>query len=104
MHNALGDVIALQKVIHETGHVEVLISSHSFTISSAENFYAWSRKTKQDTDTFTTMILAKHISAQMARKCAGSGLLLKHLDIAYKRNGLQGIYNLLSEPCANKPL
>ena len=47
------------------------------------------------------MILAKHISAQMARKCAGSGLLLKHLDIAYKRNGLQGIYNLLSEPCAN---
>ena len=39
----------------------------------------------------------------MAKKCAGSGLLLMQLQLAFQREGVQELYDVLCEEINNKP-
>ena len=39
----------------------------------------------------------------MAKKCAGSGLLFMHLQLACQRDGLHEFYDVLCEEINNKP-
>ena len=45
----------------------------------------------------------KCMSHQMAKKCAGSGLLFMHLQLAIQRDGVHECYDVLSEEINNKP-
>ena len=47
--------------------------------------------------------LKKCMSHQMAKKCAGSGLLFMHLQLAFQRDGVHEFYDVLSEEINNKP-
>ena len=54
------------------------------------------------------MIIPKHLapspcmSPQMAQKCAGSGLLFMHLQLAFQRDGVHAFYDVLCEEINNK--
>ena len=37
------------------------------------------------------------------KKCAGSGLLFKHLQLAFQRKGVHAFYGVLCEEINNKP-
>ena len=39
----------------------------------------------------------------MAKKCAGSGLLFMHLQLAFQRDGVPAFYDVLCEEINNKP-
>ena len=39
----------------------------------------------------------------MAKKCAGSGLLFMHLQLAFQRDGEHELYDVLCEEIKNKP-
>ena len=39
----------------------------------------------------------------MAKKCAGSGLLFMHLQLAFQRDGVHAFYDVLCEEINNKP-
>ena len=39
----------------------------------------------------------------MAKKCAGSGLLFMHLQLAFQRDGVHELYDVLCEEINNKP-
>ena len=39
----------------------------------------------------------------MANKCAGSGLLFMHLQLAFQRDGVHAFYDVLCEEINNKP-
>ena len=43
------------------------------------------------------------MSHQMAKKCAGSGLLFMHLQLAFQRDGVHELYDGLCEEINNKP-
>ena len=39
----------------------------------------------------------------MAKKCAGSGLLFMHLQLAFQHDGVHELYDVLCEEVNNKP-
>ena len=39
----------------------------------------------------------------MAKKCAGSGLLFMHLQLAFQHDGVHELYDVLCEAINNKP-
>ena len=43
------------------------------------------------------------MSHQMAKKCAGSGLLFINLQLAFQRDGEHELYDVLCEEIKNKP-
>ena len=43
------------------------------------------------------------MSHQMTKKCAGSGLLFIHLQLACQRDGEHELYDVLCEEIKNKP-
>ena len=43
------------------------------------------------------------MSPQMAKQCAGSGLLFMHLQLAFQRDGVHESYDVLCEEINNKP-
>ena len=45
----------------------------------------------------------KCMSHQMAKKCTGSDLLFMHLQLAFQRDGVHGLYEILCEEINNKP-
>ena len=43
------------------------------------------------------------MSHQLAKKCAGSGLLFMHLQLAFQRDVVHAFYDVLCEEINNKP-
>ena len=97
-HDALEDITALERLYNEKlagvgtvplmfscDYVERLVKSYSLRA------------------TFSTFIAAKHISAEMARKCSMSGLSVHHIRKAFERDGSDGVLSLLSEKVNGKP-
>ena len=52
------------------------------------------------------MIIPEHLEPsplKMARKCGGSGLLFMQLQLAFQRDGVHELYDVLCEEINNKP-
>ena len=61
------------------------------------------KKRNDNSGTFRAIATEKCISHKMAKKCAGSGLLFMHLQLAFQRDGVHACYDVLSEEIYNKP-
>ena len=54
-------------------------------------------------DTLQPLVLFKIITSHMAGKIAGTGLSMNHLELAYMRDGSDGLEALLTECVDGKP-
>ena len=61
------------------------------------------KKRNDNSGTFRAIATEKYMSHQMAKKCAGSGLLFMHLQLAFQRDGVHELYDVLCEEINNKP-
>ena len=61
------------------------------------------KKQNDNSGTFRAIATEKCMSYQMAKKCAGSGLLFMHLQLAFLRDGVHELYDVLCEEINNKP-
>ena len=61
------------------------------------------KKRNDKSGTFRAIATEKCMSHQMAKKCAGSGLLFMHLQLAFQRDGVHERYDVLCEEINNKP-
>ena len=61
------------------------------------------KKQNDNSGTFRAIATQKCMSHQMAKKCAGSGLLFMHLQLAFQRDGVHEFYDVLCEEINNKP-
>ena len=61
------------------------------------------KKGNDNSGTFRAIDTEKCMSHQMAKKCAGSGLLFMHLQLTFKRDGVHEFYDVLYEEINNKP-
>ena len=73
------------------------IQQMSFTLHWVERNLEYLAVKKTHIASLAVLVNEKIISSSMSSKIAGSGLSLNHLKIAYTRNRLSGIRNLLSE-------
>ena len=60
-------------------------------------------KRNDNSGTFRVIATEKYISHQMANNCAGSGLLFMHIQLAFQRDGVHELYDVLCEEINNKP-
>ena len=102
-HDASNDVISLQSLFR---HLNIDLCkandscrSASFTIASAVDFYKFSNVIQINLPSLQPSISKKIISTSIAKKIAGSGLQYKHLELAFNRDPVEGIYSLFSEQC-----
>lgn len=100
-HDALSDVLSLQSLINflNIGLENVNARTASLTSVSAVDFYRYSNVVQSNLPSLQPLIGQKIISCPIAKKIAGSGLQLKHLELAYSRDPVEGIYSLFSEQC-----
>uniref|UniRef100_A0A8W8NYC9 Exonuclease domain-containing protein n=1 Tax=Magallana gigas TaxID=29159 RepID=A0A8W8NYC9_MAGGI len=100
-HDALSDVLSLQSLINflNIGLENVNARTALLTSVSAVDFYRYSNVVQSNLPSLQPLIGQKIISCPIAKKIAGSGLQLKHLELAYSRDPVEGIYSLFSEQC-----
>ncbi|XP_062588881.1 uncharacterized protein LOC134250534 isoform X2 [Saccostrea cucullata] len=98
-HDALEDVLALQKLVISVG-VDLddpKYFSSSFTFSNAVDSYFYSSEVRKNLPSLEHLISEKIVSRHIANRIAGSGLCFRFLQLAYNRDCKDGIYHLLSE-------
>ena len=62
------------------------------------------KKQNDNSGTFRAIATEKCMSHQMAKKCAGSGLLFMHLQLTFQRDGVHAFYDVLCEEINNNPV
>ncbi|CAG2191643.1 unnamed protein product [Mytilus edulis] len=92
-HNALGDVLALQKLFRKAGFSLVHVQPQSFSVDFA---YQTLINIEISNSNYESLKLL-HISSGMTKKMAKSGLNIQHLKLAFRRGGVDGVYNVMSE-------
>ena len=102
-HDASSDVISRQSL---TRHLNIDICNANdscrlafFTTASAVGFYKYSNIVQINLLSLQPLISKKIISTLIAKKVASSGLKYKHLELAFIRDPVEGIYSLFSEQC-----
>lgn len=90
-HDAISDVLSLQSLINylNIGLENVNARTASLTSASAVDFYRYSNVVQSNLPSLQPLISQKIISCPIAKKIAGSGLQLKHLELAYSRDRLR---------------
>ncbi|KAK3082562.1 hypothetical protein FSP39_014125 [Pinctada imbricata] len=96
-HDALQDASSLKQLFESCNFDDVSLKESSFSLTSALDALAYSNTVATNFPSLEKLVLEKVLSECMARKIAGSGLNLKHLHIAYLRNGTDGICSLFTE-------
>ena len=99
-HNAVEDCRALKEFVSKTDALPSLLSV-SYSAQWAWQYLHYTVEKKRHKETFQPAILAKAITENCANNCASSGLCLKHLKLAYERNGDVGLRDLFTEKDAN---
>ena len=92
-YNALGDVLALQELFRKAGFSLVHVQPHSFSVDFA---YQTLIKIEIPNSNYESLKLLP-ISAGMTKKMAKSGLNIQHLKLAFRRGGVDGVCNVMSE-------
>ena len=61
------------------------------------------KERNDNSGTFRAIPTEKCMNHQMAKKCAESGLLFMHLQLAFQRDGVHAFYDVLCDEINNKP-
>ena len=88
----------LSKRVTKSVYCRITINLHS-----CPQLHLILNKRNDNSETFRAIATEKCMSPQMAKKCAGSGLLLMHLQLAFQRDGVHAFYDVLCEEINNKP-
>lgn len=96
-HDSLQDVLALKRLLDHTGPSPEVKLAASFTSNSAFAIFHHKNTTKSLMSTLKPLLDQKVISNGMGNKIASSGLSLSHLQLAYRRNGREGVQDVLTE-------
>lgn len=91
-HNALDDCKMLQRLVHNVGDVDTLLSKFYYSSSQIT-----SHGVQPSLESFEHMLKNGVISRQIYKKIEGSSLTHEHLKAAFQREGFDGIYYLLTE-------
>ncbi|VDI37955.1 Hypothetical predicted protein [Mytilus galloprovincialis] len=95
-HNAVDDVESLHKLMTISKVEKQDVLEFSFTVEAIAENMKYDKMVKVDAESFEDLE-GKYMSAQMAVKCAQSGLKKCHLDFAFNRKGFRGLIDLLSQ-------
>ncbi len=87
-HNALADVIALQRLVAHCSRTDGQRFNHIFTSII---------KAKQNKDSLQPLTRDNILSTYMAKKVVDAGLGLDDLKLAYQRGGTDGVRKLFAE-------
>lgn len=104
-HDALEDVLALQKLVTSVGVdlSDPKYLSSSFTFSNAVDSHSYSLEVRKNLPSLEHLISEKIVSRHVANRIAGSGLCFSFLQLVYNRDSKDGIYNLFSENVKKAP-
>lgn len=104
-HDALEDVLALQKLVTSVGVdlSDPMYLSSSFTFSNAVDSHSYSLEVRKNLPSLEHLISEKIVSRHIANRIAGSGLCFSFLQLVYNRDSKDGIYNLFSENVEKAP-
>lgn len=104
-HDALEDVLALQKLVTSVGVdlSDPKYLSSSFTFSNAVDSHSYSLEVRKNLPSLEHLISEKIVSRHIANRIAGSGLCFSFLQLVYNRDSKDGIYNLFSENVEKAP-
>ncbi|KAB7496526.1 DNA polymerase III PolC-type [Armadillidium nasatum] len=101
-HNALEDVIALQKLISFLKCSDGLLMKHMFSVHSAYENYRKKNLDKKNFPAYYLMIKKKGISTEMAKRFAKANITYKDLLYNYKNGGMDSLKEFLSTPKGTK--
>ena len=101
-HNALADVQVLHQLTTKFLSTKMPVK-HSFTVSWVRDHNIFLLQKRKTLQTFQPLIQEKALSTGMAEKAASSGLSFHHLQLAFQRNGVDGLQNILKEKFNGKP-
>ena len=99
-HNAVDDVINLQKLVENVPVDCQHKLNATFPLSYTTDMLHYINVVNDNLPSLTP--LQNVVSKQMLRKIAGSGLRFEHLMLAFKRNGTDGVKLLFSEQGSGK--
>uniref|UniRef100_A0A8W8JFW7 Exonuclease domain-containing protein n=1 Tax=Magallana gigas TaxID=29159 RepID=A0A8W8JFW7_MAGGI len=104
-HDALEDVLALQKLVTSVGVdlTDPKYLSSSFTFSNAVDSHSYSLEVRKNLPSLEHLISEKIVSRHIANRIAGSGLCFSFLQLVYNRDSKDGIYNLFSDNVKKAP-
>ncbi|XP_021373023.1 uncharacterized protein LOC110463022 [Mizuhopecten yessoensis] len=102
-HDACEDDRLLQKLVLCVKVSDEVFICNSTTLASMKDCVVYKRKKDNNLPSFTILVERKVISAFMASKIAGSGLSVRHIQLAYSRDGSDGIRQLFAELHNGKP-
>ena len=102
-HNALDDVLTLKRLVEHACPDLAKQRPYTFQIPYLEDLRNRSFKRLCGMSEWREPISKKFITKYIANKAIDSGLKLKHLRTAYRRNGEEGLIALLSQAVDGKP-
>ena len=90
------DVISLLIILKKVNVTNTMLSSYSFSLSWVEQYTKFLPHIKTALATLQHLVTCGVISKEMSQKIAKSGLCYQHLQLAYERNGEDGIHTVFS--------
>ena len=96
-HDALADVNALTSLVETASISDDIKMKLISTTKHVQDCFNYSIEAQHNMPSLKVLVTSKIVSKNMARTIAGSGLQLKHLCYAYRRNGRSGIESVLQE-------
>ena len=102
-HDALGDVVSLQRLCEHINISEADMKQHSSSLNTQIAKFEHSRKAEKCANSLQELVDKKVISRAMSTRIASSGLSLDHLKLAVSRGELDGLAELFKEKVEGKP-
>ena len=96
-HNAVDDVISLEKLLSQNMPSTETLLKFSFSTSWGFENQAFKEVVENRLQTFQTLLDNKVVSKQILTKLASAGLCYTHLHDAFSRDGETGLQTLLKE-------
>ena len=93
-HNAMNDVLSLQKLCNVVGVFDEQLSTSSCSVKSAVRKWRYKEAGQENAVTLNCLKQYKVVSARMTDKIAQSGLRVEHLKRAVSCSGLDGLTQL----------
>ncbi|XP_061195042.1 uncharacterized protein LOC133203237 [Saccostrea echinata] len=99
-HNALEDILVLQKLLELVNLSDDKHKCATFSFDYAMNVLSYQKEVDKNFPSLQILVQKKVLSVCMAKRIAGSGLDFDSLKLAYSRDQI-GIHALFTEVCSN---
>lgn len=96
-HNALDDVVSLEKLLNNSAPPTETLLKYSFTTTWGFKHQIFQETVAQKSNTFVILLDKKVVSKLTVTKIASSGLCYSHLQTVFLRDSEIGLQNLLCE-------